>query len=157
MQPLVREGKSGYISNARAAFFRCHALHFSNAARNFNAWQAAMDIPKDLESARCHVAGILDSLQDRSASLSDMAASYIKSAEGFILPDLGMPKPQRGVLASYLLPSALFAQGPTRCGGLIQQDCEGNWYLTGPGWAVVIIAVAGLLVGCAFWMRDKED
>ena len=33
MQPLVREGKSGYISNARAAFFRCHALHFSNAAR----------------------------------------------------------------------------------------------------------------------------
>ena len=33
MQPLVREGKSGYISNARAAFFRCYALHFSNATR----------------------------------------------------------------------------------------------------------------------------
>jgi len=37
VQPLVREGKSGYISNARAARFRCHALHFSNAARTTDA------------------------------------------------------------------------------------------------------------------------
>jgi len=77
---------------------------------NFNAWQAAMDIPEDLESARCRVAGIFDSLKERTARLSDTAVSYIKSAESFILPDLGMPKPQQSGLASFLLPSALFTQ-----------------------------------------------
>ncbi|MCL2005677.1 MAG: DUF5685 family protein [Planctomycetaceae bacterium] len=134
---------------------------------SFNAWQAAMDIPKDLESARCRVAGILDSLQDRSAHLSDMAASYIKSAEGFILPDLGMPKPQRGGLASYLLPSALFAQpgdcpatppepGSKPCSP-IEQNCDGTLSITAAGWLYLFIA-AGLIVGgvfCKMW--DKKD
>jgi hypothetical protein len=106
---------------------------------NFNAWQAAMDIPNDLGGARCRVAGILDSLKERVAHLSDMAVSYIKSAESVVLSNLGMPKPQRGGLASFLLPSVLFGDGECP---LVRQECDGSYSITDFGWAALILVIA---------------
>jgi hypothetical protein len=136
---------------------------------NFNAWQAAMDIPKDLEVARCRVADIFDSLKGRVARLSDTAVSYIKSAESVVLPNLGMPKPQRGGLTSFLLPSVLFAQpsfNPPKfefpepksnpC-ALVQENCDGTYSLTASGWIVLITTIASV-AGCCIWynMKDKN-
>ena len=94
MQPLVREGKSGYISNAHAAFFRCHALHFSNATRMLFVVLAIIIINTVLTATIVHITRTScicltkhlphDAILDIPLMLSDADARLLRNLTSYL-------------------------------------------------------------------------
>jgi len=119
---------------------------------NFNAWQAATDIPKDLEIASYRVADIFEALKTRVSHFSDTAYSYINSAENTILPKLGTSKPQRKKIA-FLQSLSLFACFK------IEENCDGSKTITfsDEGWLCIGCLGLGFVCYCCSSCLNECD
>jgi hypothetical protein len=76
---------------------------------NFNAWRAAFDLPQDIEGVRKTVKESFEELKHSVQPLSEIACSYVESAEKTIVDKLGIPVlPPSSMMLGLILP--LFAE-----------------------------------------------